>query len=332
MELEIAAVAGVNLTSEVVRVVAIADEVGVYISSVEPVTPTAAPYYGYHTRLTAVKVGTYATLDPNQILLPQPLPATAEWDLVLTSSGNGTVATAQFGGGWNTLIVDGLSSGKRVPGYVYQVEDTNDPRFLQNTGSGASQQAYVSAILSGFQLGVIGLQTQDGQQVPGVTGIVGSSSEPVSTGRIFGDLTNGLPGSLGVSYINRKSVGPLAPSGAFCGGLFFATFDVQGNKLSTPVPLLPGIDFATFDLAVLEDYLCLLATTGSGAPLLAMFDTTGKPLGTSNMPVGTWSNGDHWVASPSIVATQRGFAFTFVDMDGQTPATLYFGTLTSPTN
>jgi hypothetical protein len=332
MELEIAAVAGVELTSEVVRVVAVADDVGVYISSVEALMPTAAPYYGYQTRLTAVRVGTYAALDPGQILLPQPLAVTPEWDLVLSSSGNGTVATAQFGGGWNTLTVDTLSGGRPVPDYVYQVEDTNAPRFLQNTGSGASQQPYVSAILSGYQLGVIGLQTQDGQQVPGVTGIVGTSSEPVSMGRVFGDLTNGLPSSLSAAYINRKSVGPLAPSGAFCGGLFLATFDVQRHKLDTPVALLPGIDLAAFDLAVLEDYLCVLATTGSGAPVLAMFDTTGKPLGTSNMPVGTWSNGDHWVASPSIVPTKTGFAFAFVDMDGQAPATLYFGTLTAPTS
>lgn len=329
MDLQLTPVDGVTLPRPSIRILAVGPDLGVYWAATQA-TPGAAPGARFQTVLTAVKVGSSNPLTPPQIVVPQLLPNLPSWDLSL-ATGGGTLAITRFGGGWNALRVDTLANGQLVPGYVYSVEDSTALNFVRNTGAGASQQEYVSAILSGYQLAVIGLQAQDDRPVPAVTGIVGSSTAPVAAGRVFGDLTQGLPASLGVAYLQRTQVGPLAPNGLFTGGLRLASFATKTASLGPATELLPGIAVSQFDLAVLDSYLCVLATTGGGAPVLALFDATGKPQGTSNLPAGPWTNPGHWVASPSIVSTATGFAFAFVDMDGPTPAKLYVGTLTSPT-
>lgn len=211
------------------------------------------------------------------------------------------------------------------------MEDSTALNFVSNTGAGPGKQAYVSTILSGYQLAVIDPEPQDGQSAPGVIGIIGTSRKPVSAGRVFGDLTRGLPRSLGVAYLKRRQVGPLAPNLLFTGSLQFATFDPTARKLGTATDLLPGTEISEFDLAVHESCLYVLAATGSGALVLAMYDAAGVPIGACNLPVGPWTKPGHWVAGPTIVATATGFAFAFVDMDGRTPVALYVGTLSPRT-
>jgi len=324
MDIQINAVEGVTITSTSIRIISVGSDLGVYWAA-QRVNSDAKPQF--QTVLTAVKIGASRPLSPPQIVVPQLLPDHPSWDLTLATGGNGTLATTRFGGGWNALHVHSLTNGQLAPGYTYSVEDSTALNFVRNTGAGPGKQAYVSTILSGYQLAVIGHELQDGQSAPGVIGIVGTSREPVSAGRVFGDLTRGLSRSLGVAYLKRGQVGPLAPNGLLTGSLHFATFDPTASKLGPATELLPGTEISQFDLAVHESRLCVLAATGSGALVLAMYDAAGVPLGACNLPVGPWTKPGHWVASPTIVATATGFAFAFVDMDGRIPAELHVGTL-----
>ncbi len=315
------------------RMLASTDGVGLYMASIVAAERTEAPFYDYETVLTSLPVGSAKALKPALVALPMPLPTQATFDITLTGDQNGTVAYTMFGGGWNELNVDTLDSGKLKPGYSYNVEEIINPVFIINSSTTPAKQQFVTALFSGYQLGIIGLQEQDGQQVPHVSGIVGTSEAPVSTGRVYGDLSNGLPVNVSVVYLTNKNVGPLAPSGAFCGSLFFASYDINENKLGTPVALLESVEFSDFDLAVSGDTFCILAVTGDGSPLLALFDNAGKISGSPDMPVGSWSNAGRWVASPTIVATpgdNAGFSFAFIEMEDNTPSGIYTGTLSSP--
>jgi len=332
MDLEINALDGIEITGAV-QLVSSGNQIGLYSGKTDEAVRTEAPFYDYETVLTSVPVGKSKALAPENITIPQPLPGAPLWRLALAGDGVGEIAYTVFGGGWDILSVDTLKDGKQNPGYAYEVEETSNPTFILNSSASPSKQQFVSALFSGYQLGIIGLQEQDGQQVPHVSGIVGTSEAPVSTGRVYGDLSSGLPANVNVVYLTNKNVGPLAPSGAFCGSLFFASYDVNKDKLSTPVALLEGVEFSNFDLAVSGDTFCILAVTGDGSPLLAVFDNAGRISDSPYVPVGSWSNAGNWVASPTIVATPGasvGFSFAFIEMEEKTPSGIYTGTLSSP--
>lgn len=308
--------------------------VGLYMAKTQEVARTEAPFYKFETTLTALPFNGADPLSPKEIAMPQPLPVSPGWDVVLTESGEGSVCYSFFGGGWNTLKVDTITGGQVTTGYSYEVEASDKPAFMLNTSTTAAKQNYVSAVLSSCQLGLIGLQDQKGQLVPGVSDLVGSSENPVSSGSVLGNLSAGLPQKVSLVFKRDKNIGPLSPGGLFCGSLFFNTYDTTTYKLGTEVPVLSDIAFSEFDVAAAGDYFCLFAVTGDGAPLLGLYDQTGKALGSPNMPAGSWNNAGHWVANPTIVATppgkEIGFSFAFIEMEGDAPSCIYTGTLSSP--
>jgi len=332
MDLTFEPLQDVKLTGAI-RLVAVEDAVALYMASSRPEEDPENTIY----KSVLAPVAAY---DDNSLAVPTltlrlPLPVEPDWDLALSSGDAGSVAYSSFGGGWNTLEVGSIADGKLSPAYAYNVENTQAPSFVLSTGNGTPKQAYVGALLSGYQLGMIGLADQDGLQVPQVAGIVGTADAPISAGRIWGDLTAGLPVTVNVIYLASKNVGPLAPNGAFCGNLYFATYDTKAGKLGTPVPLLPEVEFCDFDVTVAGDIVCLLGVTGTGAPLVALFDDKGAAVGTPNMPAGIWSNADSWIFSPTIVAmpsngSDVGFSLAFASMKVGGAAVIYTGTLMPP--
>jgi len=332
MNLQITELTGVSPTGAIQMAVC-GSALGLYVAETGESSPADYGSFEYQTMIKMEKVGNYTEPNPTSLEIPQSLMVPPDWNILLAADNEGYLTNSEFGGGWNTLEYSAISSGKIVPQYAYNVEDTQNPHFVTNTSSNAAKQQYSSAIFSGYQLGIIGLEDQEGEQTPHVSGLVGSADAPVSVGRVFGDLSGGLPASLSLAYLVRKTVGPLAPSGAFCGTLNFATFDTSKNTLGVPVALMSDIEFCDFDLAVSGDYFCVLAVTGDGAPLLAMYDQTGKAIGSPNMPVGSWSNAGRWVMNPTIVATpgtDAGFSFAFIEMEGDTALGVYTGTLAPP--
>jgi len=332
MDLTIEPLKDVKLTGAI-RLVVAGDAVALYMASSGPVDDPGNSLY--QTILAPVPAYDDNSLKGPSLTLILPLPGEPDWDLALSSSDAGSVAYSSFGGGWNTLKVGSVAGGKLSADYAYNIENTQAPRFVRSTGIGTPKQAYVGALLSGYQLGMIGLADQDGRQVPQVAGIVGTAEAPISAGRIWGDLTAGLPATVNVIYLTSKNVGPLAPNGAFCGNLYFATYDTKAGKLGTPVPLLPDVEFCDFDITVAGGIVCLLGVTGTGAPLLALFDDKGAAVGTPNMPSGTWSNADSWISNPTIVAMPSnsgdvGFSLAFASMKVGGTAVIYTGTLLPP--
>ena len=332
MDIEIKALDGIDVTGAV-QFVSSGNQLGLYSGKTDEVVRTEAPFYEYETILTSVPFSKSKALAPENISIPQPLPGPPLWKLLLVDEGVGEIAYTVFGGGWDTLSLDTFKDGKLKTNYAYEVEETSKPDFVLNSSTSPAKQQFVSALFSGYQLGIIGLQEQDGQQVPHVSGIVGSSEAPVSTGRVFGDLSNGLPVSVNLVYLTNKNVGPLAVSGAFCGNLFLASYDINKNKLGSPIALLEGVEFSDFDIAVAGNNFCLFGITGDGAPLIGIYDQAGNALGAPNVPVGSWSNAGRWVTNPTIVATPGktlGFSFAFVEMEDDKPLGIYTGTLSSP--
>lgn len=335
MEENITALEGVTVTGSI-GVVLNAGQVGLYMSAMKAVSRTKAPFYNYEATLTALSFRGATPVTPSEIAIPLPLSIMPRWDAVFTDAGIGKVAYTVFGGGWNTLNVDAYKDSELKSGYTYDIKEIDRPYFLIQSAQSPAKQQYVSAIFSGYQLGIIDLQSQDGQQATKVLSIVGSSEAPVSAGRVWGDLSNDhLPASLNLVYKTNKNVGPLAPSGVFCGSLFFATFDVNAapkDALGKSVPLLASVEFSDFDLAVgSSGEFCLFAVTGDGSPLLATFDSAGNASGSPYTPVGAWSNAGGWVSNPTIVATPSvvgGFSFAFIEMDGDTPFCIQTGTVT----
>jgi hypothetical protein len=283
--------------------------------------------------LTAYPVGPSAPIAPATINLPCLLLVPPALAVSLSADNTGDLAMSQFGGGWNTLEVAKIANGTLTTGYSYTVEETYGPRFVLSTAGGPPKQQVVSARLSGYQLGIIALQTQDGQQVPHVSGIVGTSQAPVTAGRVFGDLSTGLPATLSVVYLAGRNEGALAPNGSIPGPLSLAGYDVNADKLGTPTALLPDMTVSAFDIALAAGTLCLFAVTGTGAPLLALFDESGKALDAPASPAGSWSNARHWVTSPTVVPTQGtqwSFSFAFTEMVDGDPVAIYTGTARVP--
>lgn len=332
MDLTLAPLKDVDVTGDI-KLAVQGDALGLYMAQTSVVEPKSAPFYDFQTTLTSIALDGSTALTPALLTIPQPLPGMPSFDLVFTSDGAGELTYCQFGGGWNILTVDGFKDEALSSLYDYQVEESNKPHFLINTSDSAAKQQFVSATFSGYQLGIIGLQEQDGQQVPHVSGIVGSSDSPVSGGRVFGDLSSGLPVTVSVIYKQDKDEGPLAPNGAFCGTLSFAPYDINADKLGTPVDLLSGTAVADYDLAVAAGTYGLLASTGDGSPMLALFDDKGALIGTPNLPLGSWNGADRWIVSPTIAPTpggKGGFSFAFVEMSEAGPVGLYTGTLAPP--
>lgn len=328
MDVKITAMDGVNVTGSI-RLQAGDGTVGFYIAETTKAKRTEAPFYDFEMTLTSLSFPGDEAVLPEKVVVPIPLPVPPKWDVALTENGMGEVAYTVFGGGWNSLNVDQLDSGSVKPGYAYEVEEVNKPDFVQNTSKTAAKQQFVSAIFSGYQLGIIGLAGQETK----VSGIVGASDAPVASGRVWGDLSGGLPTSLSVIYKVDKTEGASTADGGSGGNVSFATFDAEKFILGTPVPLLEGLQISDMDVAVAGDHFCLFAITGDGAPLLGLYDQTGKALGTPNMPVGSWSNAGRWVTNPTIVATPGssvGFSFAFIEMNGDVPSGIYTGTLSSP--
>ncbi|MCC9624050.1 hypothetical protein LPB41_20415 [Thalassospira sp. MA62] len=302
---------------------------GLYMSARGPVTGAQSGVYPFATTLTSIALGGQSTLAPPNVALPQMLPTATSWDIDL-SQGSGAVVYTASGGAFNSMSVAKLASdGKLTPDFSYKVEDANGPSFVRTTVTSPAKQTYVAAILSGYNLAIIGLQAQDGQQVPGVSGLVGTSAAPVSVGRVCGDLSAGLPQTVSLFYKTDERVGPLTAGLDFRGKLSFATFDTKSNQLSTPVPLLGGAEIADFDLAVSGDCFCILASLANGMPLLATFDKTGKLRDSPDVLVGSWNNVGHWIASPTVIAdpaaTAPAFRFAFVEHGADQPVAVHAG-------
>lgn len=336
MDLTIQELKDVPVTG-LVRVLTCADQVGLYMDNLVESDPEKEPFTPFSFSLTALPFGDDKAVSPGTLSLPLNLPVSPTWDIALSKSDEGELIYTPYDGGWFALNVDSISADGVETAWEYAVEDTTDPHFVLQSRDAAVKQPYISAILSGYQFGIIGLQEQDGQQVPHVSGIVGTSTDQVSVGRAFGDLSNGLPKDLTVVYLQHKNVGPLAPSGAFCGPVTLAAYDVNANKLSNQVDLVESVELSDFDIAVADQYMCMLGVTGDGAPLIGLYDQTGKALGTPNLPAGSWSNAGRWVTSPTIVATPQksgssglGFSFAFIEMENDQPVAVHTGTLAPP--
>jgi hypothetical protein len=307
-----------------------------------PTNRTTSPFYEDEMVLTA-----YSTLDGTPITsiapvtVPLLLPQTPAWDLAAVADGGYELALSIFGGGWSRLVVNSVNAGKLTRAYGYTVEDSTFPRFVRPTGSKVREQ-YVAAILSGKKLAIVAPQPPEGDgTVPVKTHTL---VEEAAMGVVFGDLSNGLPSSFNLLYQENRTTGPLNRDGTFAGKLWFAPFDFTARKLGTPVRLLADpdpkldLDVADFDVAVNAGIYCVLAITGDGAPLLAAFnssgkpafDSSGKPVGQPFLPVGAWNNPDHWITSPTIVAKPPdAFTFAFVDTVNATPDAIYCGTYTA---
>ncbi|TNE61160.1 MAG: hypothetical protein EP335_17050 [Alphaproteobacteria bacterium] len=329
MNIQISKLQDIEATGDI-QLVANGGDLGLYVAGFGRPDMASDPASGFAATLSLHAPAAPTTSLPQSLAIPTLLTVPPLWNLVASGSAPLQVAASQFGGGWNILSVSEFKDSKLAPLYSYKVEDTRRPHFMLNSSSKAASQQFVSAIFSGYQFGLIGLQTQDGQQVPHVSGIVGTSAAPVSAGRIIGDLSSGLPATVSLVYQGAGS-GETAPSGGPAGPLSLANYDINNNKLGTPVPLLGGFDIGAFDLAVAGGNLCLFAVTSAGVPIIATYDMTGKLIDGPVTPVGSWLNGGHWAASPTIVPTpgsSGSFSLAFVEMQAQDRVAIQFGTTT----
>lgn len=270
---------------------------------------------------------------PARLVLPQLLSVPPSWDLQFSAEAAGTVGLTPFGGAWSTLAVDTFSGELTSPSWRYVVEQTERCRFLKNSAAGTPARTLLSAVFSGCRLGIIGLESQEGQLVPGVSVIVGSPEEPVQDGVVFGDLSKGLPDELGVIWLESVRAGAVSPDGTLPGVLRLAPYDHASDTLGTPVSLFEGVQISELDAAVLDTAACVVASTGSGALLVGLVGTDGSSLGTANLPVGPWSNVGCWITSPSVVPTPGktpGFTLAFAVMEDLEPVAVYVGTLAPP--
>lgn len=315
-----------NVTAEWLRLAVSGSDIGLYTASLDADDDADGFAYNLTSRPLPGKQAT----SPASLSLPQLLPVPPAWDLQFTGSGAGRIAATRFGGAWNGLDASEFSGSTVTAAWSYVVEQTDRPRFIRNSAAGIPAKTLVSAIFSGESLGIIGLNP-DG--APGVSILVGSSSAPVQDGAVFGDLSQGLPNTLGAVWLQCKTSGAVAPNGMLPGTLRLASYDNASNVLGTPVTLFEGIEIVEFDVAVLQSYVCILASTGSGALLLGMVGADGTKLGTPNLPAGTWTNKGHWITSPSVVPTPGsapGFTLAFIEMSGVEPVAVYVGTLSQP--
>jgi hypothetical protein len=318
-----------NQITGAVRLSSQATATGLYIASSGPNKAAQSAGHPFVTTLTSIALDGQKALAPQSVPIYQMLPSATTWDIDL-GNGKGGVTYTSSNGGFNTVFVATLGSdGTLTPDFSYEVEDGNMPTFVRNTSTNPAKQTYISAILSAYNLAIIGLQEQDGKKVPGVSGLVGTSDAPVSVGRVCGDFSQGLPKTLTLFYKTDERVGPLTPGMAFRGRLSFATFDTESNKLATPVPLLDGTEIADFDLAVKDDCFCLLASLGNGMPLLATFDATGKLTSGPDQLAGPWNSVGHWIGSPTLIpdptAQTPAFRFAFIEYSDQSPIQIHTG-------
>jgi len=318
-----------NQITGAVRLTSQATATAIYMASSGPNKATKSADQPFVTTLASIALDGQKALAPQSVPIFQMLPGATTWDIDLTN-GKGGVTYTSSNGGFNTVFVATVGSdGKLTPDFSYEVEDGNTPTFVRNTSTNPAKQTYISAILSGYNLAIIGLQEQDGMQVPGVSGLVGTSDAPVSAGRVCGDLSAGLPQTVSLFYKTDERVGPLTPGMAFRGRLSFATFDTKSNKLATPVPLLDGTEIADFDLAVSGDCYCLLVSLSNGMPLLATFDATGKLTGGPDLLAGSWNNVGHWIGSPTVIPDPTvkapAFRFAFIEHNDQSPINIHTG-------
>ena len=318
-----------NQITGAIRLMSSAKATQLYMASSGPNKVTQSPSEGFLTTLAAIPLDDQEAVVPQSVPISQMLPSATTWDIDL-SNGAGVVTYTSSNGAFNNVFVAAVGSdGTLTPDFSYEFEDGNSPTFVRNTSTNPAKQTYISAILSGYNLAIIGLQEQDGKQVPGVSGLVGTSEAPVSVGRVCGDISQGLPQTMSLFYKTDERVGPLTPGMAFRGRLSCATFDTTNNKLGTPVPLLDGTEIADFDLAVSGDCYCLLASLSNGMPLLATFDATGKLTSGPDFLVGSWNNVGHWVESPTVVAdptaNSPSFRFAFIEYHDQSPINIHTG-------
>lgn len=318
-----------NQITGAVRLSSQATATGLYMASSGPNKAAKSAGDRFVTTLASIALEDQKALGPQSVPISQRLPSATTWDIDLSNS-NGVVAYTTSNGGFNNVFVAAVGSdGKLTPDFSYEMEDANSPTLVRNTSTSPAKQTYISAILSGYNLAILGLQEQDGKQVPGVSGLVGTSDAPVSAGRVCGDLSAGLPQTVNLFYKTDERVGPLTPGMAFRGRLSFATFDTKSNKLATPVPLLDGTEIADFDLAVSGDCYCLVVSLSNGMPLLATFDTTGKLTGGPDLLAGSWNNVGHWIGSPTVIPDPTvktpAFRFAFIEYNGQSPINIHTG-------
>jgi hypothetical protein len=313
-----------------IRLSATASATSLFMARTGPANHTTSPFFEYEMVLTAYSLDGAPSRPISPVTVPLLSPQMPAWDLAAVADGQYELAISIFGGGWSELVVNGVNGGKLTPAYAYTVEDSTFPRFVRPTGSIVDAQ-YVAAILSGEELAIIAPQPPEPDGT--VTVKILTLVKKAALGVVFGDLSNRLPSSFDLLYQVNRTTGPLNRDGTFAGTLWFAPFDSSGKgTLGTPVALLADMAFAGFDVAVNAGTYCVLAVTGDGAPLLAAFDSVGKPVGEPFLPVGAWNNTDHSITSPTIVAapTQpHAFTFAFVDTVNATPDAIYWGTYTA---
>ncbi|MBC08290.1 hypothetical protein [Thalassospira sp.] len=318
-----------NQITGAVRLASQATATGLYMSSSGPNKAAKSAGHPFVTTLASIALDVQKALAPQRAPIFQMLPSTTTWDINFSNSKGAVTYTSSNGGFNNVFVAAVASDGTLTPEFSYEVEDGNSPTFLRNTSTNPAKQIYISAILSGYNLAIIGLQEQDGKQVPGVSGLIGTSEAPVSVGRVCGDFSQGLPQTVSLFYKTDERVGPLTPGMAFRGRLSFATFDTKNNKLGTPVSLLDGSEIADFDLAATGDCYCLLISLSNGMPLLATFDATGKLTGGPDQLAGPWNSVGHWIGSPTLIpdptAKSPAFRFAFVEHDTQGPINIHTG-------
>lgn len=320
-----------ELTATSLRLAVSGSGVGLYTAEL---VPNATGAFDWTLRSRALPGAT--AISPASLSLPQSLPSSPSWDLQFSGDAAGALGLTPFGGAWSTLEVStfgGSAGGSPSPAWAYVVEQTERCRFLRNSAAGVPARTVLSAIFSGGQLGIIGLQGQDGTLVPGVSGIVGSADAPVQDGVVWGDLSQGLPDDLGVIWLECARAGAASPSGTLPGTLRLASFDNGTGTLGTPVTLFEGVQVSELDAAVIDTAVCVVASTGSGALLVGLVGSDGTSLGTAHLPVGPWSNVGCWITSPSVVPTpgkQPGFTLAFAVMEDLEPVAVYVGTLASP--
>jgi len=303
-----------------IRLVAATAGPALYMASTEDQTPSAAPFYDFATTLAPVALDGQTPSFPT-VVLPQPLSPSPTFDLTFAADGTLEVAYQVFGGAWNNLHVETIGTSGSTLLYVYSAIDCGLPRFVRDiSGRGAAASIPVTTILDSELAALLVAGEKDSEGEPGAI-----STDLVSAAACvaFADLSAGAPSTLSLIYKTEIKDGPQAPGEVTVGKLALAGFDMGTKTLGTPVPLLPKMPLAEFDIAYQGGCFCLLGTTGRGLPLLAAFDFKGQPIGAGLLPLGDWTSGTRWVTSPTIIADPTSstpkFDFGFIEMEDDMP-------------
>ena len=321
MDSTMTALKGVSVTGAI-RLASSRTGPALYMASTGPQTPNAAPYYEFATTLAPVPFEGSASSMPT-IVVPQPLSPPPAFDICFLADGTLDVAYQVFGGAWNELQVNSAGGGALKPLYGYAANDCGRPRFVRDTSSTGATTVAVTTTLD-YQN--VALLIPGTTETDGTVNVITTNLVSAAACVAFADLSGSTTANLSLVYKTDRKAAPLSPGNLFLGKLALAGFDLGRKTLGTPVPLVPDVELAEFDVAYQDGLYCLIATTGDGLPLLAVFDAAGKPVGDAYLPFGAWNNPRGWVTSPTIVADPAAFTngalkfdFAFVEMDGDTP-------------